>query len=42
MKRSIADIIDKLQEVDETIKCKNPSLLLQIRKKMPNMPFMKK
>ena len=35
MKRKIADMALKLQEIDETVKAKNPSLLLQIRKKIP-------
>lgn len=42
MKRAMVDTEIKLQEIDEIIKSKNPSLLLQIRKKMPNMSFYKK
>lgn len=42
MKRALVDTELKLQEIDETIKSKNPSLLLQIRKKMPNLSFIKK
>ena len=42
MKKGIAEATLKLQDIDETVKSKNPSLLLQIRKKMPTVAFTKK